>query len=183
MPPLHIHDREEETFYVVEGQLTLFVAAEEIVLTAGQAVVAPRGVMHVYRVDSEHRPLAGDGFARRLRADRPRGERARAGGRAASRGTTGRPCAHRRVGAEYGLGSSRLRHASGEVERSRGDAGCGREYGCRPQTVPPTLRWNPRPPGERARAARVAAQPLHLGGTILDRRRRGSVERRHGPSA
>ena len=53
MPPLHIHHREEETFYVVEGQLTLFVADEEIVLTAGQAVVAPRGVMHVYRVDSE----------------------------------------------------------------------------------------------------------------------------------
>ena len=60
MPPLHIHHREEETFYVVEGQLTLFVADEEIVLTAGQAVVAPRGVMHVYRVDSEQAALAGD---------------------------------------------------------------------------------------------------------------------------
>jgi quercetin dioxygenase-like cupin family protein len=53
MPPLHVHHREEETFYVLEGQMTLFVGGEQLVLAAGQAAVAPRGVPHVYRVDSE----------------------------------------------------------------------------------------------------------------------------------
>jgi quercetin dioxygenase-like cupin family protein len=73
MPPLHIHHREDETFYVLEGELTLFAGAEhEIVIAAGQAAVAPRGVAHAYRVDSDHaRWLAvssPSGFAEFVRA-------------------------------------------------------------------------------------------------------------------
>jgi len=53
MPPLHVHHRDDETFYVLDGELTLHVGGQEIGLTAGQAALAPRGVPHVYRVESE----------------------------------------------------------------------------------------------------------------------------------
>jgi quercetin dioxygenase-like cupin family protein len=53
MPPLHIHHREDETFYVLEGELSLFLGDERHVLGAGQVGVTPRGVPHAYRVDSE----------------------------------------------------------------------------------------------------------------------------------
>jgi quercetin dioxygenase-like cupin family protein len=53
MPPLHVHRRDDETFYVLEGELTLFVSGEQIVLRPGQAALAPRDVPHAYRVESE----------------------------------------------------------------------------------------------------------------------------------
>jgi quercetin dioxygenase-like cupin family protein len=72
MPPLHVHHCEDETFYVLDGRLTLFVGDRELVVEAGQAAVAPRGVMHAYRVDSDGaRWLAvssPSGFARFVRS-------------------------------------------------------------------------------------------------------------------
>jgi quercetin dioxygenase-like cupin family protein len=53
MPPLHVHHREEEGFYVLDGTMTLFVGGDEIRLCAGECAVAPRGVPHAYRVDSD----------------------------------------------------------------------------------------------------------------------------------
>ena len=53
MPPLHVHHRDDETFYVLEGDVELFVGDRKIALTRGQAALAPRGVQHVYRVASE----------------------------------------------------------------------------------------------------------------------------------
>jgi quercetin dioxygenase-like cupin family protein len=53
MPPLHVHQRDDETFLVLDGELSLFVAGEQLVLNAGQAAVAPREVPHAYRVESE----------------------------------------------------------------------------------------------------------------------------------
>ncbi len=53
MPPLHLHRREEEAFYVLDGELTLFVPGEQIRLEAGDCAVAPRGIPHTYRVESE----------------------------------------------------------------------------------------------------------------------------------
>jgi mannose-6-phosphate isomerase-like protein (cupin superfamily) len=53
MPPLHVHRRDDEAFYVLEGELTLFVADGQIVLGPGQAALAPREVPHAYRVESE----------------------------------------------------------------------------------------------------------------------------------
>ena len=55
MPPLHVHHRDDETFYVVEGTLTLFQPGRQVTLEAGSAFRAEKGVPHVYRVDS---PLA-----------------------------------------------------------------------------------------------------------------------------
>src|SRR6185369_2509100 len=40
--PLHCHTREDEYFYVIEGQLTLFVDGKTITLTPGQSLFAPR---------------------------------------------------------------------------------------------------------------------------------------------
>jgi quercetin dioxygenase-like cupin family protein len=53
MPPLHIHTREDETFLVLEGSLTLFVGERTSRLEAGDSSLAPRGVPHVYRVESD----------------------------------------------------------------------------------------------------------------------------------
>jgi quercetin dioxygenase-like cupin family protein len=52
MPPLHVHHRHDETFYVLEGAVRVFVGEREFVLAAGQAALAPRGIPHSYRVES-----------------------------------------------------------------------------------------------------------------------------------
>ena len=53
MPPLHVHRIDDEAFYVLEGNLRLFVGDGELEVGAGQCVIAPRGVPHTYRVESE----------------------------------------------------------------------------------------------------------------------------------
>jgi len=53
MPPLHVHHRNDETFYVLDGDVRLFVGDRELVLGAGRAAFAPRGVAHAYRVESD----------------------------------------------------------------------------------------------------------------------------------
>ncbi len=53
MPPLHVHHRDDETFYVLEGELSLFLGEQQVRLLAGQAAIAPREIAHVYRVESE----------------------------------------------------------------------------------------------------------------------------------
>ena len=45
-PRPHIHRNHEETFYVLEGELTVRVGAREITAPAGSFVVIPRGVVH-----------------------------------------------------------------------------------------------------------------------------------------
>jgi quercetin dioxygenase-like cupin family protein len=52
-PPLHVHENEDELFHVLEGQLTLKVGDGELVLRAGESALAPKGIAHTYRVDSE----------------------------------------------------------------------------------------------------------------------------------
>jgi quercetin dioxygenase-like cupin family protein len=73
MPPLHVHRRDDETFYVLEGELRLFVGSEQIVLGAGQSALAPRDVPHAYRVESEEAhwlvitaPAGFDSFVREV---------------------------------------------------------------------------------------------------------------------
>ena len=53
MPPLHIHHREDETFVVLDGEMSLHTPGGSRVLGAGEAALAPQGVPHVYRVESE----------------------------------------------------------------------------------------------------------------------------------
>lgn len=48
-PPVHIHTREDEFFYVIEGQLTLWVDGKTITLGAGQSIFAPRNIPHCFK--------------------------------------------------------------------------------------------------------------------------------------
>ena len=50
--PLHIHPREDETFVVVDGEITVLRGDEHISARAGEVVQLPRGVPHALRVDS-----------------------------------------------------------------------------------------------------------------------------------
>ncbi len=50
MPPLHVHHAEDEGFYLIEGDATLFLPEAEVTLRAGDFFLAPRGVPHTYRV-------------------------------------------------------------------------------------------------------------------------------------
>ena len=52
-PPLHVHETEDEVFHVLEGELTLRVGDEDLHVGAGRTAVAPKGVAHTYRVQSQ----------------------------------------------------------------------------------------------------------------------------------
>ena len=52
-PPPHIHHREEETFYVLEGEMTFSVGGQTIKDTPGTMVCLPRDVAHSFVIDSE----------------------------------------------------------------------------------------------------------------------------------
>ncbi len=51
-PPRHLHTREDETIYVLEGELSFRVGDEVLVARAGQAVFGPRQVPHQFKVVS-----------------------------------------------------------------------------------------------------------------------------------
>jgi quercetin dioxygenase-like cupin family protein len=51
--PLHVHHNEDETFYVLEGEITVLVDGERIDLAAGDFAFAPRDIAHAYIVRSE----------------------------------------------------------------------------------------------------------------------------------
>jgi quercetin dioxygenase-like cupin family protein len=51
-PPPHVHRDDDEGFYVVEGELTVYVGEDRTVLGAGEFLNAPRGVPHTVRVTS-----------------------------------------------------------------------------------------------------------------------------------
>ena len=52
-PPLHLHHNEDETFYVLEGEVTVQVGDERIDLAAGDFLFGPREVPHAYVVRSQ----------------------------------------------------------------------------------------------------------------------------------
>lgn len=51
--PLHIHHDTDETWYVIEGELTVFVGDERFEVGAGGFVLGPKGVPHTFLVTSE----------------------------------------------------------------------------------------------------------------------------------
>jgi quercetin dioxygenase-like cupin family protein len=51
--PLHVHRREDEWFYVIEGELTLWVGGQIIDASAGSFVYGPRDIPHTYTVSSD----------------------------------------------------------------------------------------------------------------------------------
>ena len=52
-PPLHIHQTEDEIFHILEGAFRFQVEGQEFRLGAGEMMLAPKGVAHTYRVESE----------------------------------------------------------------------------------------------------------------------------------
>jgi len=78
VPPRHIHHREDETFYVVEGEMTFFIGDETIKATPGTMVFAPRDVAHSFTIDSEQvrilvmvAPAGAEGFFRECSVPAP----------------------------------------------------------------------------------------------------------------
>jgi quercetin dioxygenase-like cupin family protein len=65
MPPLHVHHNEDEAFYLLQGEATLYMPGEQLTLRPGDYFTAPRGVPHSYRV--------GDAPARWLIISSPAG--------------------------------------------------------------------------------------------------------------
>jgi quercetin dioxygenase-like cupin family protein len=71
--PLHVHHNEDEWFYVLEGELTIWVDGKTIVAGAGSFVFGPRDVPHTFIVTSEQarfllvtEPGDFEGFVRAL---------------------------------------------------------------------------------------------------------------------
>jgi quercetin dioxygenase-like cupin family protein len=52
-PPPHVHSREEEGFYVLEGEITFTVNGERIVAQAGTFANMPVGMPHSFRNESD----------------------------------------------------------------------------------------------------------------------------------
>jgi mannose-6-phosphate isomerase-like protein (cupin superfamily) len=95
--PAHVHEREDELFYVLEGEHVFTVGGEEFPVGPGGLVFAPRGVPHaqrrvvprVGRVAVMCSPAGFEGFFRELDA-------------AERDGSIG-PEAYARVSARYGI--------------------------------------------------------------------------------
>ena len=68
--PVHVHDRDDETFFVLDGDLRVFVGEEEHTAGPGTVAVLPRCVSHAYVVTSAtarfltlHTPAGFERFA------------------------------------------------------------------------------------------------------------------------
>ena len=48
--PLHVHHREDEAFWILDGEVTLYVGEETIEASAGHYAFGPRDVPHRYTV-------------------------------------------------------------------------------------------------------------------------------------
>ena len=53
VPPPHIHHREDEIFYVLEGEIVISVGDRAINGTAGTMVFLPRDVPHSFTIESD----------------------------------------------------------------------------------------------------------------------------------
>jgi len=51
-PPPHIHHREDEAFFVLEGEITFLLGDRKIIAKPGTFVQGPRGVPHAFKNES-----------------------------------------------------------------------------------------------------------------------------------
>jgi quercetin dioxygenase-like cupin family protein len=56
-PPIHIHSREDETLYVLEGSITAYLGDQKLVVQAGSYAALPKGVPHGLTVNGEEAHL------------------------------------------------------------------------------------------------------------------------------
>lgn len=52
-PPPHVHSREEEGFYILEGEITFQVGDERVVATAGMFANMPVGLLHSFKNETD----------------------------------------------------------------------------------------------------------------------------------
>jgi len=52
-PPLHVHHREDEAWYVLDGHMTFYVGDLVLEAASGSFVHAPSGIPHTFTVDVE----------------------------------------------------------------------------------------------------------------------------------
>lgn len=60
-PPPHIHSREDESFFVLEGELEFQVGDEKITARPGTFIQGPRGIAHTFKNNTQ-RPARILGF-------------------------------------------------------------------------------------------------------------------------
>ena len=67
-PPLHLHEHEDETFYVKRGSMIFYVGEEIIEAKAGDYVFAPRGIQHRFETEFilTASPAGFDSFVKEL---------------------------------------------------------------------------------------------------------------------
>ncbi len=65
-PPPHIHHREDESFYVLEGEFEFLNGWETLRVGAGSLIYVPKGTLHAHRV-------VGEGVGRMLVSQTPGG--------------------------------------------------------------------------------------------------------------
>ncbi len=53
-PPPHVHSREEEGFYILEGEITFQIGDKQVVATPGMFANMPKGVPHSFKNASQH---------------------------------------------------------------------------------------------------------------------------------
>jgi quercetin dioxygenase-like cupin family protein len=78
--PWHVHPEEDEWFYVLDGEFTVYVGDDRLTLTAGSFAFGPKGVPHTFIAETEgarvligFRPFLFEGFMRE--AGEPAAER------------------------------------------------------------------------------------------------------------
>lgn len=52
-PEVHRHENEDDSFYVLEGEITFFVEEERVVAGPGTFVLVPPGVLHTFANESD----------------------------------------------------------------------------------------------------------------------------------
>jgi quercetin dioxygenase-like cupin family protein len=77
--PLHVHHREDEWFYITEGEVTFWIGGRVIYGSAGSLVYGPRDIPHTFVVSSGQarfllvaEPAGVEGFVRALAVPAPR---------------------------------------------------------------------------------------------------------------
>jgi mannose-6-phosphate isomerase-like protein (cupin superfamily) len=60
--PLHSHSREEEIWYVLEGEITFTIGEEKVTVGPGSFACIPRNVPHTFQVRSERARWFGIGM-------------------------------------------------------------------------------------------------------------------------
>jgi len=52
-PPPHVHEREDELFYILSGEIKVFVNGQVLSVAAGESVFLPKTVPHAYLIQSD----------------------------------------------------------------------------------------------------------------------------------